>query len=76
MRSRGALGCSEKAHRRTTIDAVLDTSAPKGVTSLMMHRRGHPQMRAAVEPTGGNRHLEALAPAGSGRDDGRLTGVS
>lgn len=66
MRSRGALGCSEKAHLRTTIDAVLDISAPKGVTSLMMHRLGDPQMRAAVEPTGGNRPSVTLAPAGSG----------
>lgn len=66
MRSGGALGCSEKAHLRTTIDAVLDTSATKGETSLMMHRFGYPQMRAAVEPTGGNGPLGALAPAGSG----------
>lgn len=55
MRSRGAPDCSGKAHRRTTIDAALDTSAQGGETSLMMHRLGYPQMRAAVEPTGGNR---------------------
>lgn len=48
------------------IDAVLDTSAPKGEASLMMHRLGHSQMRAAVEPTGGNRPSVTLAPAGSG----------
>lgn len=32
----------------------------------MMHRHGRSQMRAAVEPTGGNRPWATLAPAGSG----------